>query len=178
MVKKVSLEKSRLENAANLRFCNPIAKYLFLCLKLVTGMADTLLFLLQKHKLRKTDIRKKVLQVFLDAGTTAVGNAELEQALPSADRITLYRTLRSFEERGLIHQAIDGSGIAKYALCHANCNVHAHHDNHAHFRCYDCGQTICLEASLESSIQVPKGFIVNQTHLVLEGQCASCTKKN
>ena len=41
----------------------------------------------------------------------------LEKAFPKSDRITMYRTLKTFEEKGILH-SIKGEGDeAKYALC-------------------------------------------------------------
>lgn len=130
--------------------------------------------LLQRHDLRKTAMRGTVLQLFLEAGKQALTHPQLERLLPDADRITLYRTLKAFEDKGLIHQVVDSSNATKYALCNDACTEHRHHDEHAHFHCHNCGQTICLDSITTSTIQVPRGFKVEQTHLVLEGTCSNC----
>ena len=89
--------------------------------------------ILTKHDLRKTPIRIKVLEVFLQKNE-ALSHAELERELEETDRVTLYRTLKKFEESGIIHKAIDGTDTARYALCHGACEHHHHEDNHAHFQ--------------------------------------------
>ncbi len=137
-------------------------------------METTILQLLEKHSLRKTDMRKKVLQIFLEAGTRALTNNDLEQALEEADRITLYRTLKTFEQKGLIHQAVDTSSSTKYALCQEGCSEHRHHDQHAHFHCQTCGKTLCIDGDVSAQLSIPNGFTVQQTHLVLEGVCSNC----
>ncbi|MCG8330032.1 MAG: transcriptional repressor [Chitinophagales bacterium] len=129
---------------------------------------------LEKHHLRKTNMRREVLELFLQSKGKALSNRDIEQALKSADRITLYRTLKTFEEKGLIHQAVDNSGTAKYALCRDDCTVHEHHHEHAHFHCTNCDETICLEGAINPQVKVPTGFVVEQTHLVLEGVCEKC----
>lgn len=130
--------------------------------------------LLEKHQLRKTDIRRRVLEVFMEAGAQALTNNDLETLLEDADRITLYRTLKTFEQKGLIHQAVDKSHSTKYALCMEECSEHEHHDEHAHFHCQDCGKTVCIEGHVQSQVQIPAGFKIKQTHLVLEGTCSDC----
>ncbi|MEL7220095.1 MAG: transcriptional repressor [Bacteroidota bacterium] len=130
--------------------------------------------ILKQHNLRKTAIRAQVLEVFLQEGNKAIAHPDMERLLPHADRITLYRTLKTFEEKGIIHQVVDGSNAAKYALCQDTCTEHEHHDEHAHFHCQDCGKTICLDSTVQSNVQVPQGFSVKQTHLVLEGTCNDC----
>lgn len=141
-------------------------------------MQNEILRLLEKHNLRRTNMRKQVLQLFLQAKSKALSNSDLEKALNKPDRITLYRTLKTFEKRGLIHQAVDGSGTTKYALCSDTCTEHEHHDEHAHFHCNKCGDTICLDEKVKPQVKVPAGFEVTQTYLVLEGKCENCSTLN
>ncbi|HEX8349604.1 MAG TPA: hypothetical protein VF598_06570, partial [Hymenobacter sp.] len=66
---------------------------------------------LTRHGLRQTPVRLGVLRA-LQAALYALSGHEIEQLLgPGIDRITLYRTLRSFEEKGLIHRVMDASDI-------------------------------------------------------------------
>jgi Fur family ferric uptake transcriptional regulator len=135
---------------------------------------DHIIKRLQSAGLRKTQMRKEVLQLFLSSPGQALSNRELEDVLEDADRITLYRTLKTFEQSGVIHQAVDGSGITKYALCTDDCTTHAHHDHHAHFHCRQCERTICLEEVGSPRIKLPAGFEAEQIHLVVEGICDRC----
>lgn len=130
--------------------------------------------ILKRHNLRRTLMREQVLHIFFAAGREAIAHPELERLLPDADRITLYRTLKSFEEKGVLHQVVDTSNATKYALCDATCTEHDHQDHHAHFHCQDCGKTICLDATTPAHIPTPPGYYVKQTHLVLEGTCEKC----
>ena len=130
--------------------------------------------ILKSHKLRNTPFRLKVLQLFLSSGHQALSNASLENALEDFDRITLYRTLKSFEKAGIIHQAIDGSSETKYAICHDDCSEHNHQDNHAHFLCNKCGNTYCIDNVVDTSYRLPKQFQLQKVHIALEGLCASC----
>lgn len=136
--------------------------------------SDLLEELLDKHQLRKTIIRKEILKLFILSGSRAMSSSEIEKCLDDPDRITLYRTLKSFEEKGLIHQAIDTSGTTKYAYCQQDCTVHAHHDEHAHFHCISCDKTICLENPVTQKVTVPSGYQITSTHLVIEGKCVHC----
>ncbi|MEM1325550.1 MAG: transcriptional repressor [Bacteroidota bacterium] len=129
--------------------------------------------LLKDNGLRKTQIRLNVLDTFLTSNQ-AYGQGDIEQLHPNTDRISLYRTLKTFEDKGLIHQAIDGSGKTKYALCKHDCNEHKHFDHHAHFHCTDCKKTICLDSISVPEVQLPKNFTLQQSHLVLSGLCEDC----
>ncbi|MEL7122081.1 MAG: transcriptional repressor [Bacteroidota bacterium] len=138
-------------------------------------MSTTIEKLLKDHKLRKTEIRIKVLELFMSEDR-ALSQNDIEAKLLEADRITLYRTLKSFEKNGLIHKAIDGSERMKFALCSFDSNKkNGHKDKHAHFHCNSCGQTFCLESVSTPDVVVPKGYIVDTSHLVLNGRCEKCS---
>jgi len=129
--------------------------------------------ILAQHSLRKTLIRTQVLEVFLQAHE-ALSHNDIESRFDQLDRITLYRTLRTFEEKGIIHKAIDGGDKLKYALCSGHCSEHAHEDRHAHFNCEACGKTFCIESMNAPVVQAPAGYRLSGTYLVLKGTCATC----
>ena len=129
--------------------------------------------ILNDHQLRRTAVRLAVLRIFLEADE-ALSQSYLEQQFEQVDRITLYRTLRTFEQKGVIHRALDGTDTPKYALCAGECNEHAHHDQHAHFHCDDCGRTYCLEEMVAPRFHAPRGFRVDEAHMVLTGVCKEC----
>lgn len=131
--------------------------------------------ILKKHNLRVTAFRSEVLSLFTKAGKALSAN-ELESQLSDADRITLYRTIKSFEEKGLIHKAIDGTNTQKYALCEAECSEEHHHDEHIHFHCEKCENTFCLDHIYVPHVQLPYGFTVRQTNMVMSGVCEKCFK--
>ena len=129
--------------------------------------------ILDKHQLRKTRVRREVLKLFLRS-SKALGNKEIEEQLDQLDRITLYRTLRTFEDHGILHKAVDGSDRPKFALCSIDCTEDEHRDDHAHFHCEECGKTLCLEQVETPDVQPPEGLQLNTTHLVLTGTCDQC----
>ena len=130
--------------------------------------------LLEQNALRKTNMRVDVLTLFMKQADTALSNQELETALDDSDRVTLYRTLKTFEKKGIIHQAIDGSGVTKYAMCHSDCTEHNHVDDHAHFHCNDCGKTLCLEEIDTPKVQLPTGYKADVSYMVIQGTCSHC----
>lgn len=132
--------------------------------------------LLRQYGLRSTDIRQAVLGLFVESGQ-ALSQQDLDEKLPDNDRVTLYRTLRTFEEKGLIHRAVDGTTTSKYALCQDECTEHHHVDEHAHFHCSDCGVTYCVDGvSMPRPPENLQGFRIDQVYLVLEGQCGACAE--
>ena len=137
-------------------------------------MENSVKNILDIHGLRRTPFRLKVLKIFLDSEDQALNNASLESQLPDADRITLYRTIKSFEKAGIIHQAIDGSNESKYALCNNDCTEHNHKDNHAHFLCNTCGKTFCIENVMNSTYSLPVKFTMDKVHVAITGICGNC----
>lgn len=63
---------------------------------------------------------KLVLKVLTEQ-TTAISLADLENTFEKADKVTLYRTLKTFEANKLIHSIDDETGSVKYALCTESC---------------------------------------------------------
>lgn len=129
--------------------------------------------LLKHYNLRVTAVRKSVLSLFADKVKRGLSHNFIEKNIGNMDRVTLYRTLKTFEEKGLIHQVIDGTGTAKYALCDSACNHLQHFDNHAHFYCNSCNETICLD-NTKASFTAPKGFQLTETQIIMKGLCDSC----
>lgn len=129
--------------------------------------------LLKSHQLRSTSIRKRVLALFLET-KYAIGKSNIEQAVEEIDRITLYRTLRTFEQKGIIHEVIDGSGKMKYAIGSHECNEHLKHNNHAHFHCVECEKTICMQDVHLPELKIPVDFKVESTQVLLSGKCSEC----
>ncbi|MBK8349291.1 MAG: transcriptional repressor [Saprospiraceae bacterium] len=129
--------------------------------------------ILKKHRLRVTQFRVDVVEIFASAGR-ALSSPDIEEKLKDADRITLYRTLKSFEDKGIIHKAIDGTIVQKYALCEAHCDEHHHHDEHVHFHCESCENTFCLERVFVPKVDLPAGFSVTQTNMIVHGICEKC----
>ena len=131
--------------------------------------------ILEDHGLRRTNFRKEVLSIFVKNKGKAITNADVESELNDFDRITLYRTLKSFENKGLIHLAIDTSGQTKYALCGDSCDVHQHTDGHAHFHCNKCGETQCMDdISRDIGELIPEGYVVEDVQVNFSGICSAC----
>jgi Fur family ferric uptake transcriptional regulator len=135
--------------------------------------SDHLSHIFNDHQLRKTPTRVAVLKLLV-AANYAMSSSDIEAELPDMDRITLYRTLKTFEDQGIVHQAVDGTNKAKYALCSSDCDEHEHHDDHAHFHCEKCGTTTCLEGVQLSPASLPTDLKVTTTNILLKGKCEMC----
>ncbi|MES2794352.1 MAG: transcriptional repressor [Bacteroidota bacterium] len=131
---------------------------------------------LKVSNLRHTDAREAVLSEFM-SGQYALAHADIENKLADKfDRVTIYRTLKTFVDKGLIHKVLDDVGGMKYAICKAECNTatHHHHHDHVHFKCTNCGQTTCLEKVTIPAIVLPLGYQKQEMNLLVQGVCLNC----
>lgn len=128
------------------------------------------IFMLEEKQIRKTPFRLEVLKLF-EASKNAISLKEIEKNLTSFDRITLYRTLKLFIEKGLVHVVLHSSE-KKYALCKEQCGEHQHQHNHMHFHCSSCNESFCLDTQI-SKLNLP-GYIIQQADLNVHGICKEC----
>lgn len=131
--------------------------------------------LLKNHALRITDCRIDILEKFHQANR-ALSFKDLETTLADYDRVTLYRTLHSFIDKGLLHRIPSDDGFASFGLCSSECTEEAHHHNHVHFKCNLCGHIECLPHHDVPEINLP-GYEVKETNLIVNGICKVCNKK-
>jgi len=77
-----------------------------------------------------------------NAAGGAPGHAAGEGAI---DRVTVYRTLNSFVEKGLAHKVDPGDRVFRFSLTdHARCEDHKHDHEHPHLVCDSCGSVRCM----------------------------------
>lgn len=126
-------------------------------------------------QIQATAVRMLVLEQLLGK-PAAQSLHDLEKCLPHSDRSTIFRTLKTFEQKGLVHVVTDGTGIQCYALCADACNAEHHHDVHPHFYCVRCQRTICLEAIGLPGLELPSGYQVQQLMLRIDGICPDCKR--
>ena len=136
-------------------------------------MAPTSAELLRTAGLRRTPTRLAVL-ARLELLARPCSHAEL-LALPDLtdlDDITLYRTLNTLVEAGLVHRIHGIDGVWRYSTqprSQAGCP-----GNHAHFLCNGCGSMQCLLDQPMPRVEVPVGTEVQGRHFLVYGRCAGC----
>jgi Fur family ferric uptake transcriptional regulator len=131
--------------------------------------------ILSTHKLRLTANRADILNLFL-INPAALSQPELERALDDrCDRVTIYRTLSTFLDKGILHKVLDDAGAMKYALCARDCGAATYHSHdHVHFKCKSCGNTECLAEVHIHLPPLPKGYLLHETNVLLQGICPAC----
>ena len=128
------------------------------------------------RNIKPTAMRQLVLEVLLNH-KTAISLPELEQKFERADKSTLYRTLKKFQEKKLIHSVEDGTGSLRYAVCDEFCNC-GQDDLHIHFLCVKCNKTFCFHDMPVPVPKLPEGFLFESANFVIKGICANCRKKH
>ena len=136
-------------------------------------MKDQIQSILKRNGLSVTETRTKILELFLQS-SGALAHADIEKGTGERfDRVTVYRTLQSFLNKGIIHSIPSADNAVRYALC-KECTEESHHDDHIHFLCRECGTTTCLEEVHVPSIELPKGFRSERIEMVVSGTCKDC----
>ena len=129
---------------------------------------------LERFNVRPTAMRILIFK-FLAGQNIAVALTDIENTFVKAERTTLYRTLKTFEEKGIVHQIDDGTGITKFALCEPGCNCDIDQDLHLHFHCSNCDETVCLTEHKIPDINLPQGYLAEDINLVVKGICDKCS---
>lgn len=134
--------------------------------------------ILKKFDLKVTPVRLSVLSVLVNSDV-ALSHSDITDLLgdETIDKVTLYRTLNSFNEKGLIHKVATEDRNWLYAIMlEDNIEPISDHD-HAHFICDNCEKIFCFPVSsqTQSGIQsIKEGFHVKQQEIRLHGLCPSC----
>ncbi|MGB8193911.1 MAG: transcriptional repressor [Chitinophagaceae bacterium] len=130
--------------------------------------------ILKKNQLSITGSRKKILELFLSSNG-ALAHADIERrAGEKFDRVTVYRTLQTFVDKGIIHSIPTSDNSIRYALCKEDCKEGHHFDNHVHFICNSCERTVCLEGISVPEVSLPTEFAALHSQMVVTGLCKEC----
>jgi len=131
--------------------------------------------ILKNNGLKLTENRKLILNQFISTDY-ALSYRDINSMIKrKLDKVTIYRTLKSFEESGIIHEVVDGSSQVKYALCNStSCSSEHHNDTHIHFKCNDCEKTYCIEDIMIPRIKLPGEFQQESQSVFIQGKCEKC----
>jgi len=128
----------------------------------------------QAHGLKLTHQRMEVFREL--AGTEEHPDAEMiyqsvSRRVPAISRDTVYRTLATLEEHGLVHKAEILASRGRYD---------ANMDRHHHFVCTECGLVRDFYSERLDELPIPKSVKtlgqVESAHVQLRGICATCAR--
>ncbi len=125
--------------------------------------------ILSQFGLSRTSIRTKLVTLLLEE-SEALTSKEIEQKLDEEiDRVTLYRTIKLFEEKNLIHKIVIDDHTAKYRLVNSEKSI-----DHPHFHCTECDKVVCLPEMPLPDCGLPEGFSAKTQNTIVEGKCPKC----
>lgn len=128
--------------------------------------------MLKAAKLYRTGGRVAVLKVLIRANKPLNQSQIARQSgRERFDKVTIYRTLESLLEAGLVHKVFMDKRAWHFELAH-NCTKS---QCHPHFTCTSCGDTHCLTGVTLPMAKSPHGgFIIHRQQVRLEGLCPVC----
>ena len=131
---------------------------------------------LEKAGVRITAVRLLIWREIRHTFTGAFSLADVEDALPSVDKSTIFRTLALLSEAHLLHDIDDGSGSHKYCVCHHDDTRHC--TGHVHLTCRICHRTFCLPTVRIPQVVIPEGFEPEETEYLVKGICPECARRS
>jgi Fe2+ or Zn2+ uptake regulation protein len=117
-----------------------------------------------------------VLSALRDAATPLDAADVLARLGRYTDRVTVYRTLKTLVESGILHSVQGEDRVRRYAFGPQSDEGH----HHVHFACDQCGKVECLESApipddLPKQLHVDRRYHVASADVTLHGTCPGCT---
>ena len=129
---------------------------------------------LKSSGLRRTAGRVRLLAFLLEA-KRPLSHAAIVQGLgdPPADRVSVYRNLEAFAERGIVHRACVDDRIWLFETSD-RCGETV---CHPHFTCRVCARVQCLTGmAMNLPLQAPPKFRIERVQVHFQGVCPDCAE--
>lgn len=92
------------------------------------------------------------------------------------NRVTVYRILDLFAEKGVVNKISTGERSFCYCAC-----IERRRQGHCHFHCTRCGKVECIDKELlaldEEAVKNRLALDVQHIELRLDGVCTACREK-
>lgn len=132
--------------------------------------------LLRSKSLKATSTRVELVKR-LSAFASAMPYSAIQEQMKDIDRVTLYRTIKSLTDQGVIHMAYQENNEKYYALCGTGCQQHDHHHDHIHFKCTECLTVTCEQPTTPIAISIA-GHHIQHLSINAEGICPTCASQS
>ena len=135
--------------------------------------------ILHRYDLKATPVRVEVLALMIRT-PSAMSHGAITEALgpaSSVDKVTLYRTLNAFTEKGILHRIPTEDRNWLYAVSpDLDSPSHDLSAPHAHFVCDECEKVFCLPVNDPMPvIDLPSpGYVMKSQEIVIHGHCPTC----
>lgn len=132
--------------------------------------------ILTRFSIQPTGKRLIILEVFLKHSHPVDSQFvldEVKKSNPGIDRATVFRTLNTFTNSGLLLKLEFNEGKSRYEL--------ALKEHHHHVVCTECGKFVCIEHcnlnSIDEEVTKETGFKISFHRLEFFGICPECQQK-
>jgi len=122
---------------------------------------------LKKKKVRLTTQRIKVLEYIANNHTHPTADTiynGLKKEIDSLSKTTIYNTLKTLIEAGLVREITIEGNEARYDVTVKN---------HGHFKCESCGRIYDFEYDLNNAEEL-NDYQINDQNVYLKGICPKC----
>lgn len=100
--------------------------------------------------------------------------SELESALVTMDKSSIFRALAVLKEHGLLHVIEDSGDGVRYEFCTSHGHGDGDDDVHAHFYCERCHRTFCIDNVSIPQLPLPAGYKQTSVNYIMKGYCPEC----
>lgn len=124
--------------------------------------------ILKKYQINITKTRLLMLNTFLESGEPLTQNHFIGDSVLALDRTSIFRTLKLFARKKIIHRVPSTDGITRYLLQQASATVHTS------FICSSCRKVVPLKTLVLPEVELPKDFMQQNMEIVIDGLCNAC----
>ncbi|HPC03562.1 MAG TPA: transcriptional repressor [Syntrophales bacterium] len=126
---------------------------------------------LERKKLARTAPRIAILEKLIRSGR-ALTVSDLVSEGMEMDRVTIYRTLNTLRDKGIVREIPTSSGTNYYEMA---CR---HNPLHPHFYCTSCRSMTCLPplagGEMKAWLTLPEGLLARELTVSISGLCGRC----
>ena len=122
--------------------------------------------------LRRTPRRVRLLALLLRSARP-MSHLEIHRTLgrDQADRVSIYRALEAFVEKGLVHRAY----VDDRTWLYETANRCGEDQCHPHFTCRGCGRVRCLVSVTVPVVKaIGAGYLAERQRVHISGLCPAC----
>ena len=135
----------------------------------------TLITKLKEHHVHLTQNRIAVFKLLTETKTALSVAVIMKQSEMLLDRISVYRALRYFLQKGIVEVVPNNKGNARYILASPNKAVVKNRDTKcAYFVCSCCQHTEIIVEPVNIKPDLLTKHQVSKYSLILEGLCSNC----
>jgi Fur family transcriptional regulator, ferric uptake regulator len=135
---------------------------------------EDIILALRKAGISRTSQRVAVLNTLFTASQplSAVAIRQCLKAKISIDKVTVYRILSVFRERGLIREIASAGGTGYFEI------MTPENTRHPHFSCRNCGTVSCMPPqsfmNMPDLIQAKDDYCIEHIEINVSGLCSCC----